>query len=51
MAQYKRPTIADRNNEYRAKRIPMISPERQDPFDGGGFLFFHLLKLPFFFSQ
>ena len=37
MAQYKRPTIADRNNEYRAKRMAMmISPARQDPFAGGG---------------
>ncbi|KAK8737054.1 hypothetical protein OTU49_004777, partial [Cherax quadricarinatus] len=33
MAQYKRPTIADREDEYRARRImQVISPERMDPF-------------------
>ena len=39
MAQYKRPTIADREDEYRARRRQMIiSPARPDPFAGGGFL-------------
>ncbi|MPC98779.1 Splicing factor 3B subunit 1 [Portunus trituberculatus] len=36
MAQYKRPTIADREDEYRARRImQVISPERLDPFADG----------------
>ncbi|XP_065053079.1 splicing factor 3B subunit 1-like isoform X1 [Rhopilema esculentum] len=37
MAAYKRPTIADREDEYRARRRQMIiSPARIDPFEGGG---------------
>lgn len=36
MAQYKRPTIADREDEYRARRmVQVISPERNDPFADG----------------
>lgn len=50
MAQYKRPTIADREDEYRAKRRQMIiSPERQDAF-AGGWIFFHL-NFSFFFLE
>ncbi|MCL4128243.1 UNVERIFIED_CONTAM: hypothetical protein GTU68_042963, partial [Idotea baltica] len=37
MAQYKRPTIADREDEYRARRrMQAISPERFDHFADGG---------------
>ncbi|XP_064118804.1 splicing factor 3B subunit 1-like isoform X1 [Macrobrachium nipponense] len=37
MAQYKRPTIAEREDEYRARRrMQVISPERVDPFADGG---------------
>eukprot|EP00794_Sanderia_malayensis_P003634 gene3634-4149_t len=36
-AAHKRPTIADREDEYRARRRQLvISPDRQDPFAGGG---------------
>ena len=36
MAAHKRPTIADREDDYRAMRRQMIiSPARQDPFAGG----------------
>nr|CAG4642280.1 EOG090X00GC [Evadne anonyx] len=36
-AEHRRPTIADREDEYRAKRRKMvISPERVDPFAEGG---------------
>lgn len=36
MAQYKRPTIADREDNYRARRqMQVISPERNDPFADG----------------
>lgn len=36
-AAHKRPTIADREDEYRARRRNMvISPARGDPFAGGG---------------
>ena len=35
-AEHRRPTIADREDEYRAKRRKMvISPERVDPFAEG----------------
>jgi splicing factor 3B subunit 1 len=37
MADYRRPTIADREDEYRAKRLQaVISPARVDPFADGG---------------
>ena len=33
MAEHRRPTIAQREDEYRARRRNMIiSPERHDPF-------------------
>nr|CAG4647641.1 EOG090X00GC [Moina brachiata]SVE92837.1 EOG090X00GC [Moina brachiata] len=36
-AEHRRPTIADREDEYRAKRRKLvISPERADPFAEGG---------------
>ena len=36
MAQYKRPTIAEREDEYRGRRrMQVISPERADPFADG----------------
>jgi hypothetical protein len=39
-ADRRRPTIADREDEYRQKRRKlMISPERVDPFAEGTFLF------------
>lgn len=38
-AEHRRPTIADREDEYRAKRRKMvISPERIDPFAEGKYL-------------
>lgn len=40
-AEHRRPTIADREDEYRAKRRKMvISPERVDPFAEGNFISF-----------
>jgi splicing factor 3B subunit 1 len=37
-AEHRRPTIADREDEYRAKRRKLIiSPERVDPFAEGKF--------------
>lgn len=43
-ADRRRPTIADREDEYRQKRRRMIiSPERVDPFAEGWYFF--LLKL------
>ena len=40
-AEHRRPTIADREDEYRAKRRKMvISPERVDPFAEGMFKVF-----------
>ncbi|KAA0200210.1 hypothetical protein HAZT_HAZT000257 [Hyalella azteca] len=37
MAQYKRPTIADREDDYRARRrAQVLSPDRIDPFMDGG---------------
>ena len=39
-AEHRRPTIADREDEYRAKRRKMvISPERADPFAEGKCIF------------
>lgn len=39
MAKYKRPTIADREDPYRARRnLQVISPERLDPFADGRWL-------------
>jgi len=39
MAQYKRPTIADREDEYRARRRnQVLSPDRSDPFLDGKLL-------------
>lgn len=36
MAQYKRPTIADREDDYRARRrAQVLSPDRIDPFMDG----------------
>ena len=36
MAQYKRPTVGDRQDDYRARaRMMMISPARADPFAFG----------------
>ena len=46
MAEYRRPTIADRENEYQKKRrmMPgMISPERLDYFADGKYEFHSLL--------
>ena len=36
MQQYKRPTVAEREDEYRQRRrTQVISPERVDPFADG----------------
>lgn len=41
-AEHRRPTIADREDEYRAKRRKLIiSPERVDPFAEGKFNIFY----------
>lgn len=45
-ADRRRPTIADREDEYRQKRRRMIiSPERVDPFAEGWYLFSFKLKI------
>lgn len=39
MEQYKRPTIADREDDYRARRrAQVLSPDRIDPFMDGTYL-------------
>ena len=44
MAQYKKPTIADREDEYRARRMAQVlSPDRVDPFMDGELIFFFAL--------
>jgi len=56
-AEHRRPTIADREDEYRAKRRKqIISPERADPFADGLLYFFqyvfgHFLRLYCTFSD
>ena len=41
MAVHKRPTIADRENQYKAqhRRKQVISPERVDPFADGRWIY------------
>lgn len=47
-ADKRRPTIADREDEYRQKRRRMIiSPERMDPFAEGNVKFIYLLSITF----
>ena len=49
-AEHRRPTIADREDEYRAKRRKMvISPERIDPFAEGKIISYPSFSLSFSF--
>lgn len=54
MAEHRRPTIADRENEYQKKRRMVqgaISPERLDPFADGKYTIESFLSVVLFFHS
>lgn len=52
LADRRRPTIADREDEYRQKRRRLqISPERADPFADGRFHYEYFFQIDIFLEQ